>query len=233
MPTALTAVLGLLACFAIFVCRRNHLKIRQIEGTPTTAIGDLTEGHHEIKGTVSDASTTVSAPMGGEDCVWFCLHVEELVRRGKSRHWVTRGKLTRHGDCFVEDGTGTCQVDLDDADHELVAGPRGTSGTFDDPSESELAALAELGLTSENFLGMNRRFRYQETVLRRGDQLFAQGQCDVDAYGMAVMSTFHDTRVFFSNKSEESLVRSYKQWRGVQFVAFVALTLGALASLGG
>ena len=231
MPAALTVVLGLSAGFTFFFCRRNHLVIRQFEGTPTTAIGDLTEGVREIKGTVSDASTTVPAPMSGEDCVWYSLHVEEAVQRGKSRHWETRGRRTHHGECFVEDGTGTCLVDLDDADHALTGGARSTSGTFDDPSDPELAALAEFDLAGENFLGMNRRFRYRETVLRRGDPLFARGPCEIDVHGMAVMSTFHTDRVLFSNQSEAKLVRGHKQWRALQLILFLGSAVGAVASL--
>ena len=233
MPTVLTAILGLFAAFALFLCRRNHQAIQKLEGTPTTAIADLTEGHHEIKGRVSEASTTVRAPMAGEDCVWFSLKVEESVRREKGRRWIVRGRLTRHGECVVEDETGTCHVDLGAADHDLLRGARGATGTFDDPSEGERAALAAVGLSSENFLGLNRRLRFRETVLRRGDPLFAHGPCELDDAGQPTLRTRGEDRVFFSNRSEEALVRSHKVWRAIQLVVFLASAVGAVASLGG
>ena len=231
MPTALTAILGLFSGFTLFLARRNHLAIKLLEETPTTPIQDLKEGHHEIKGTVSDASSTVHAPMSGETCVWYSLKVEESVKQDKGRRWVTRGRLTRHGECFVEDDTGMCLVDLHDADDDLTVGTRGASGTFDDPSESELAALDALGLSSENLLGMNRRFRYSETILQRGEPLFAHGPCELDEHGMMVMRSRDDERVFFSTKSEETIIATHKRWRTVQFLVFIVSGIGALVSL--
>lgn len=233
MPTVLTAILGLFAAFALFLCRRNHQAVRTLEGTPTTSIADLTEGHHEIKGRVANASTTVQAPMGGDACVWVSLKVEESVKHNKGHRWVVRGQLTRHGECIVEDDTGTCRVDLDDADQELLPGTTGRSGLFDDPSAAELAALAALQLPRETFLGLNRKLRFRETVLRRGDPLFAHGPFERDRDGTLTMKTQGDHRVFFSNQSEEALLRSHKVWRAVQGLVFLASVLGALASLGG
>ena len=83
MPTVLTAILGLFAAFALFLCRRNHQAIQKLEGTPTTAIADLTEGHRDQGAGVGNFHHR-PRPHGGRGLRWFSLKVES-VRRDKGR----------------------------------------------------------------------------------------------------------------------------------------------------
>jgi hypothetical protein len=233
----LTVILGILAAFVLFRCLQNYRNIQRLGGTSITRIQDLDSGNHKIKGTVSDSSRTVVSPIGSKDCVWFCIHVEEDASTkpnvtNLTLHWTSSGRFTGQGECRVDDGSGVCLVDLDDADHDCSGSTtRSESGTFDDPSEQELAVLSELGLSGENFLSLNRRFRYTETVLQCGEELFANGPCEIEVDGMAVMRTFHNTRVFFSNRSEAVLVRSHKTSLTLQFIVFLLRAFATLATL--
>ena len=48
---------------------------------------------------------------------------------------------------------------------------------------------------------------------------------------MMVMRSRDDERVFFSTKSEETIIAKHKGWRTVQFVVFIVSGIGALVSL--
>ena len=93
MPTALTAILGL-SGFALFLARRNHLSIKQLEETPTTPIQDLKEGHH-VSGNRVGCVIDRARAHEWRDLVWYSLKVEESVKRDKGRRWVTRGQQTQ------------------------------------------------------------------------------------------------------------------------------------------
>ena len=65
----------------------------------------------------------------------------------------------------VEDDTGMCLVDLHDADDDLTVGTVLPAPSTTHPIQN--LQPWRLGLSSENLLGMNRRFRYRETILQK------------------------------------------------------------------
>jgi hypothetical protein len=76
----------------------------------------------------------------------------------------------------LDDGSGKALVLLEaDARMALDKDGRYRSGTFDDATPELEAFLSRNGLSSQGFLGFNKRLRYREGVVEEGEQVVISG----------------------------------------------------------
>lgn len=95
---------------------------RTIEAVPTAKIRSAAQGYVELSGTAQlmDGPVIVS-PLTGRNCVWYSYVIEEKVTSYRSNgrsesHWrVVEQQRSEHL-FLLEDDTGRCVIDPDDAD---------------------------------------------------------------------------------------------------------------------
>jgi hypothetical protein len=107
---------------AFYRISRGLHQARLIENTPTAKIRSAVQGYVELNGQTQlmDGPVIVS-PLSGKSCVWYRYKIEE-----KSEHRQANGKSVSYwrvikqetsGELFLlEDDTGRCVIDPDDAD---------------------------------------------------------------------------------------------------------------------
>jgi len=107
---------------AFYRMSRGLHQARLIENTPTAKIRSAVQGYVELNGQtrLMDGPVIVS-PLSGKSCVWYRYKIEE-----KSEHRQANGKSVSYwrvikqatsGELFLlEDDTGRCVIDPDDAD---------------------------------------------------------------------------------------------------------------------
>ena len=69
-----------------------------------------------LKGKIKIANETLTDPFDEKDCVYWKVKIEEYVKRGKRRTWVTRHQLTKRVKFFLKDDTGTVLINSQKAD---------------------------------------------------------------------------------------------------------------------
>lgn len=219
-------VLGFIALIVGMLFKQTYSKVKKIKDTPTTDIRYLDEGYFEVKAAVTENSTFIQSPLSDLECVWFCIHIEEYIKRGKNGSWRTKIKLTEQGRCILDDGSGECLLDLKHIDFDFNTQYSGKSGTLDNPTSEEQAALQKFGIDGETFLGFNRKLRYTEYILRPNDELYILGNCEEQSGSdLMVLRGTSDQKLFVSDKSEDVLIKKHNMqlvWQGGLTLALLA-----------
>ena len=123
-------ILALIASLSFFGWIYNFKRARAIADIAPSSIASAAQGYVELSGRCSaQADNLVVSPLSGVQCVWFRYWVHEkedddwqLVSEGISPYTIQ-----------INDGTGACQVDVDDA--EVMGATRRTS--FDGSYKNE------------------------------------------------------------------------------------------------
>ncbi|PHS69028.1 MAG: hypothetical protein COB23_07895 [Methylophaga sp.] len=113
------SVISVLSFYRMY---RWYHHARLIENTPTAKIRSAAQGYVELNG---DArlmkGPVIISPLSGRSCVWFRYKIEEKVQEHDSKgrsvsHWRIVKQQTSQELFLLEDDTGRCVIDPDDAD---------------------------------------------------------------------------------------------------------------------
>ncbi len=76
--------------------------------TPRLATGHVVIGQVEVCGAAASkpGSPIVTSPLGGSQCVWWDVFVEEEVGSGKAAKWIPRFRVSTQPWIHIDDGTG-------------------------------------------------------------------------------------------------------------------------------
>jgi hypothetical protein len=116
------AVVSAIAAFAFFRMVRWWNRARMIEDVPTSKIRSASQGYVELIGTAKAMEgPLIISPLSRKPCVWYHYKIEEKVQhydsKGRSRSYWRIVKEETSEDLFLlEDDTGRCVIDPDDAD---------------------------------------------------------------------------------------------------------------------
>jgi hypothetical protein len=220
---ALTIILLVLLVLLAIGYDRARKRYKAIKDTETTKIGNLPNGIVEVKAKIS-APIPLRSPLHQSNCVWYCIHIEEHVRRKNNSHWKTRVKDHSQSSCILDDGTGKCLLDVTHLEFEFINKLVGTSGSFDDPSPEEQALLQKYNIDATTFLGTNKKMRYTEYMLTEGEEVYVLGQSEPTnhEYQRVIRGTAQEP-VFLSNLSEETLLERYKSKQNLCLFGGVAI----------
>ncbi|HEC60584.1 hypothetical protein LCGC14_0440730 [marine sediment metagenome] len=115
-------IIMILCVVAFYRMTRGLHQARLIENTPTAKIRSAVQGYVELNGQtrIMDGPVIVS-PLSGKSCVWYRYKIEEKSEcqqaDGKSVSYWRVVKEETSGELFLlEDDTGRCIIDPDDAD---------------------------------------------------------------------------------------------------------------------
>lgn len=185
---------------------------RLISSTPSTPVGELDEGLHEVKGTLG-ADEAVEAPLSRRACVYYRILVEQR-RRNK---WEALVDRKRSAPAWLDDGSGRVRVDVAAAQVVVSSPARVRSGIFGVPSAELDELLARLGEKPAEITGPF--LRYREEVLEVGDRLYAVATAARGENGWEMRA---ENDVFVLSDRDESEVVRHQQRSGRRWLGLVA-----------
>ncbi len=114
---AILIILGLI----MFYNSLKNLKIKRlIENVPTSKARSVAMGLVELKGKIENRNKTLTDPFDGKDCVYWHIHIQQYMKRGKRRTWVTRHKAKKYVPFYLTDQTGSVLVNMQGANLKNV-----------------------------------------------------------------------------------------------------------------
>lgn len=160
------------ACFCLFASLRLFHRARLIEDMPTSKIRSCSQGYVELYGTAKWIDgPEIHAPLSGQPCVWFSFSVEEYAPHSK-RKW-------RHVDSGVseqlfllEDDTGSCIVDPEDAD----VTPSSSTTWYGSKRIRPTTHTSPLDILGGALFQSGQKYRYTERRLDQYESLYAIGE---------------------------------------------------------
>lgn len=145
-PAGWVAVLGAVSIISFFAWYGNTRRRRIIADTPTSTLASAAQGYVEL---IGGAKASPEAPLLSRlrqlPCVWFRYKIE---RRHDDKNWETVEQGESHDTILLDDGSGTC---------------------FVDPENAEI-------ITSHNEVWHRDGYRYSESLLLPQDSLYVLGE---------------------------------------------------------
>ena len=93
----------------------KNLEVKRVlKNVPTSNIQSLSMGLVELKGKIQVKDKILKDPFDDKECVYWRIHIQELVKSGKTRKWVTRHKAKDQVPFLISDQTGSVLIYLDD-----------------------------------------------------------------------------------------------------------------------
>lgn len=176
--------LGLLIAaiaFLFYISFKAFRRFRFIDGTATSRIRSAAQGLVELKGLAEFMPGDMQvSPFSERRCVWYRCTIEKHKKSGKNSHWVNVSDESSDGLFHLQDETGLCVINPDNA-HVIPELDRSWYGSamdarFQPPRQTQRV----------NFGG---KYRFREQLITPATEIYALGE----------FKSFH------SNPSEESV----------------------------
>lgn len=129
----------------------------------------------KIIGKISTNNTFLISPLSQRKCVYYKVHVEKNVSRGKSSHWETIIEDSQANDFLIESQGENAYVKMQNYKSHLIEDSEFKSGTFNDATPKLKEYLNSFGKESEGFLGFNKNIRYKEGILEINEAVAVKG----------------------------------------------------------
>jgi hypothetical protein len=166
----LDALLLLGVVVSLFLMRRSLRFFTLIHQTPTSKISDIHSGFVEVSGRVVARGKALVTPITHRPCVYY-VYLREFLKtcevsdsRGTRTEtwWEPIRDIAENGDWAIEDGTGSVQIALDEAD--LMLSPAKTLRAVETIAPDPLITQTH-----------PKQRRHTETVIQEGDELYVLG----------------------------------------------------------
>ena len=243
----LFGVLLLCAGLYMFYNSLKNLKLKRlIENVPTSKMRSVAMGLVELKGKIEVSDKVLEDPFDKKKCVFWRVHIEERVKRGKHGRWITRHKAKGQVPFFISDDSGSVLIKLEGANMDDVK--------RDSQYETALLFSDKLPLNVRNYCNKNRirfrglfggkkRMRCRVTYLEPNDNIYVLGharpllqkEIKNSKSVTAVIEMVNNSIFIVSDKSEKELIED----RGGQFwvvplgIIFSGLGLGLILNVFG
>ena len=214
---AMLIIIGLI----MFYNSLKNLKIKRlIENVPTSKARSVAMGLVELKGKIENRNKTLTDPFDGKDCVYWHIHIQQYMKRGKRRTWVTRHKAKKHVPFYLTDQTGSVLVNMQGANLKNVKRDNEYESAMffsdDIPSKVEDYCNKE-NIKLRGWLGGKKRMRFRVTYLEPNDDIYIIGSARSpnldETNGLkkitAVIDKSKDGIFILSDKSEKELIDDY------------------------
>jgi len=243
----LFGVLLLCAGLYMFYNSLKNLKLKRlIENVPTSKMRSVAMGLVELKGKIEVSDKVLEDPFDKKKCVFWRVHIEERVKRGKHGRWITRHKAKGQVPFFISDESGSVLIKLEGANMDDVK--------RDSQYETALLFSDKLPLNVRNYCNKNRirfrglfggkkRMRCRMTYLEPNDNIYVLGharpllqkEIKNSKSVTAAIEMVNNSVFIVSDKSEKELIED----RGGQFwvvplgIIFSGLGLGLILNVFG
>jgi len=154
--------------FLIYFAFVAFKRFRFMDGTATSKIRSAAQGQVELKGLAEFMQNdTIYSPFSGSRCVWYHCSIDKKKQSGKRSTWTNISDEFSSQMFRLEDDTGECYVDPDDAhvipESELTWYVHSTDSRTQPPRKTSLLSL-NLG-----------SYRFCERLIRPATPLYALG----------------------------------------------------------
>ena len=214
---AVLIIVGLI----MFYNSLKNLKIKRlIENVPTSKARSVAMGLAELKGKIESRNKTLTDPFDGKDCVYWHIHIQQYMKRGKRRTWVTRHKAKKQVPFYLTDQTGSVLVNMQGANLKNVDRDNEYESAMffsdDIPPKVEDYCNKE-NVKLRGWLGGKKRMRFRVTYLEPNDDIYIIGSARSpnldETNGLkkitAVIDKPKDGIFILSDKSEKELIDDY------------------------
>ncbi len=173
---ALTIGSAVAALVGLYLVVHYLRRVRTIEDTPTARVRSAHQGYVELAGTaVKMEGEPILAPLTGQECCWYRYKVE---RRG-DKHWHTVEKGSSEHLFLLQDNTGECIIDPDEADvtpehTDVWHGNSSTPSTYTG-NTTVPGRFWKLAKILGQHTTFGSRYRYTESRIHHQDPLYAIG----------------------------------------------------------
>lgn len=145
--TVIIIVLIIEEIAAYYLIKYQRLS-RLISSTKTSRISDLSNGFHEIKGSVIALNQPFISPYSEKACMHYNFRFEEKRNKGKTDWWedlIKDEKMQRFG---VDEGSGIAVVDFKSAKIELKKEEEGNNESLNMSYSNQERVLKRYGVIS-------------------------------------------------------------------------------------
>ena len=226
-------VIGLI----IFFNSLKNLKMKRLfENLPTSKMRSLAMGLVELKGKIKVEDKILNDPFDAKKCVYWRIHIQESVKRGKTRKWVTRHKAKNQVPFLISDQTESVLIHLEGAKMEDVRRDKQYDlGTFlsDEMPPNVRDYCRKYNVKLKGWFGTKRRMRINITYLEPNDDIYIIGNARplykdelIDPKNVtAAIDASKEGLFIISDKSERELIDEYS---GQSFIIPLGILLSAV-----
>ena len=226
-------VIGLL----IFFKSLKNLKMKRLfENVPTSKMRSLAMGLVELKGKIQVEDKILKDPFDDKECVYWRIHIQESIKRGKRRKWVTRHKAKNQVPFLISDQTGSVLVHLDGANmNDVKRDNRYDLATFfsDEIPTNVRDYCRKNNVKLKGWFGGKKRMRFIVTYLEPDDDIYILGSArpllkneQKDSKNVtAAIDRSKEGLFIISDKSEKELIDEYG---GQSYIIPLGIILSAI-----
>ncbi len=132
----------------------------------------------ELKGKIQVEDKILKDPFDDKECVYWRIHIQELVKSGKTRKWVTRHKAKNQVPFLISDQTGSVLIYLDDVNmNDVKRDKQYDLATF---FSDEIPPIIQdycrkYNVKLKGWFGGKKRMRLTVTYLEPDDDIYILG----------------------------------------------------------
>lgn len=165
----------LVLIISYYFSKKNRV-LRALKKSRTKFIVDFTDGDTgKFVGNVVLTGDSIYAPMSKRKCVFYHVIVEQYYS-GKHSGWRKVMEEEQKATVVIHDGSGYALVDAENSLAYLVPDESYTMKRFESATPELEKLLARNNVDTTDFFGFNRRFRYFEGVLQKGELFAVSGE---------------------------------------------------------
>ena len=190
----------------------------------------------ELKGKIKVEDKILNDPFDSKKCVYWRIHIQESVKRGKIRKWVTRHKAKNQVPFLISDQTGSVLIHLEGAKMEDVKRDKKYDlATFlsDEMPPNVRDYCRKYNVKLKGWFGTKRRMRINITYLEPNDDIYIIGNARplykdelIDPKNVtAAIDASKEGLFIISDKSERELIDEYS---GQSFIIPLGILLSAV-----
>ena len=205
----------------IFYKSKKYLNIKRlIENVPTSKARSVAMGLAEIKDKIESEKKTLTDSFDGKNCVYWHIHTQQHMKRGKRRTLVTRHKAKKKLPFYLTDQTGSVFIKMENANLKNVKRDNEYESEmffYDDiPSKVEDYCNREI-IKLRSWSGGKKRMRFRVAYLESNDYIYVIGSAGSPKFNEphgskkinAVIDKSKDGIFILSDKSEKELIDNY------------------------
>ncbi len=141
---------------------------------PTSKIKSLSMGFVEIKGKVKEAEVLLKSPLNQMSCVYYNLHIEKWVRRGKNSSWQTIFNKTKKSLFYLIEDSEKILIDIQGAEINFKKDIDIKTGDFKS-MPNYIKIFFEKEDIVKKSLGIKNKLRIREIYIKPNDELYIMG----------------------------------------------------------
>ena len=208
---------------------------RMIMDLPTSKIKSLAMGFVEIIGKVESCEELLVSPIDKKDCVYFDLHIERYVRRGKRSRWETVKRIFDTSLFYLNDDSDKILIDSNDAELNFKTDLKVQTGLFKEMPK-KIKNYCEENEITHQFLGIKQKLRFTEKIIEPNDQLYIMGsaiendktELIKDSGSIKIGKSDDHLYYYISDSSEKELLHQFGWKVPLQIFGGAIVAIGAL-----